>query len=605
MLLSRFWYVVLAVVVGVLTFGMFLATGMYDRAMQHSMGEALAGDSQVVASFLRDDARKRTIALTVPALDEEIRNQLAKSNASPDKIPTESKEKVRVALRKEFNAIDPDQRFDALFVVDQAGRVVGQMGFDQASGIENFELGGFAVVADALHGWIRDDSWVLGGRIYRVVARPVENDVNQMPVGAIVGARILDDSFARELSKRTGAAVAFYAEGARVSSGAPDDFDTGRLDTLMADLKSVQKDPSYKDKGFSDVRTVQDDLGVVYARLVGEAWDLGAGYAVARIAHPLLKPWAFIQKADDKDKSSVPISIPILVFVVATAVGLVFSVFEHTRPLRRFRREAARFAKGEVDQLTPSRFRGMYREIASNINDGTDKVAAKGGVPRRAADLEQVLGPIPSQPAMSAFSLPGESPSSVAAVASDRASAPRTPATPAGPPVPPAPKAGPPTIRDSSSSPVSPPAAPSGGTPPPAPPVPKSAARSFSKPGPAAGRPPMSAPATLPEPGAPPERDELDDEDEDATVVSQMPAELMMGHGGFEDEAADWKHVYDDFIRIKQQCGEPTGVNFEKFLSTLRKNRDQLMQRHHCKRVKFSVYVKEGKAALKASPVKD
>ena len=45
--------------------------------------------------------------------------------------------------------------------------------------------------------------------------------------------------------------------------------------------------------------------------------------------------------------------------------------------------------------------------------------------------------------------------------------------------------------------------------------------------------------------------------------------------------------------------------DFEKFKNTLRKNRDQLLQRHACKSVKFSVYVKDGKAALKASPVRD
>jgi hypothetical protein len=604
MLLSRFWYVVLAVLLGALTFQLYLATSMYDRATQRSMGEALAGDSQVVASFLRDDARKRTIALMVVVLDEDIRNHLTKSNASPDKIPTESKDKVRSALRKQFNAVAADQKFDAMFAVDQAGRVVAQVGFDQASGIENFELGGFPVVADALHGWNRDDSWVLGGRIYRVVARPVENDVNAMPVGAIVGARILDDSFARELSKRTGAAIGFYADGARVSSGAPDEFDTARLDTLMSDLKAVENDANYKGRGISDVRTVQNDLGVVYARMVGEAWDLGAGYAVARIARPLLKPWAFSQRADDKDKQSVPFWIPVVVFLIAAASGLIFSVFEHTRPLRRFRGEAARFAKGQIDQLTPSRFRGMFREIASNINDGADKVAAKGGVPRRAADLEQVLGPIPSQPAMSAFSLPQDSPSGLAAVPSDRASGPRTPA---GAPMPPAPKLGPVTMRDSSASAVSPPPAPSAHMPP-APPVPKSATRlPVSKPGPAAGRPAMSGPATLAEPGVaqPLGQDDLDDED--STVVSQMPQELLaaLSGGAPEDEAADWRRVFEEFVRIKQQCGEPSNVNYEKFLNTLRKNRDQLLSHHKCKRVKFSVYVKDGKAALKASPVKD
>src|SRR5262252_6835232 len=152
-----------------------------------------------------------------------------------------------------------------MFAVDQAGRVVGQVGFDQASGIENFELGGYPVVAEELHGWVRDDSWVLGGRIYRVVGRPVENDVSQAPAGAIIGVRILDDGFARELSKRTGAAVGFYAGGARVSSGAPEDFDTAQLDTITNDLKGLESDQTYKEKGFSDVRTLHDNLGVVYA----------------------------------------------------------------------------------------------------------------------------------------------------------------------------------------------------------------------------------------------------------------------------------------------------------------------------------------------------
>jgi hypothetical protein len=70
------------------------------------------------------------------------------------------------------------------------------------------------------------------------------------------------------------------------------------------------------------------------------------------------------------------------------------------------------------------------------------------------------------------------------------------------------------------------------------------------------------------------------------------------------DETAEWRRVYDEFLRLKKECGETTdGLNFEKFKSTLRKNRDQLLQRHGCKSVKFSVYMKEGKAALKANPI--
>ncbi len=69
---------------------------------------------------------------------------------------------------------------------------------------------------------------------------------------------------------------------------------------------------------------------------------------------------------------------------------------------------------------------------------------------------------------------------------------------------------------------------------------------------------------------------------------------------------AEWQRVFKDFVATKQKCGESVdGFTYEKFEQTLRKNEEALIQRHGAARVKFSVYVKEGKAALKASPVKD
>ncbi|NOY93262.1 MAG: hypothetical protein GXP55_18915, partial [Deltaproteobacteria bacterium] len=61
----------------------------------------------------------------------------------------------------------------------------------------------------------------------------------------------------------------------------------------------------------------------------------------------------------------------------------------------------------------------------------------------------------------------------------------------------------------------------------------------------------------------------------------------------------------DDFIETKRRCNEATaGLSFEKFRGTLEKNRDQIISKHGAKRVSFSVYVKNGKAALKATPHK-
>ena len=94
-------------------------------------------------------------------------------------------------------------------------------------------------------------------------------------------------------------------------------------------------------------------------------------------------------------------------------------------------------------------------------------------------------------------------------------------------------------------------------------------------------------------------------------MVGAVPAELLAQATGdarssAADDAAEWTLVYEDFMRMKKQCGEPTdGLTFEKFSNTLKKNRDALMQRHACKRVRFSVYTKDGRASLKATPLKD
>jgi hypothetical protein len=118
-------------------------------------------------------------------------------------------------------------------------------------------------------------------------------------------------------------------------------------------------------------------------------------------------------------------------------------------------------------------------------------------------------------------------------------------------------------------------------------------------------------PATVPQMGvqALPNRPD-EDHEEESTVIAKAPSEILAQATGpakaVTDETADWMNVYDEFLRTKKQCDEPTdGLSFEKFQNTLRKNRDALVQRHNCKRVRFSVYIKDGRASLKATPVKE
>ena len=63
--------------------------------------------------------------------------------------------------------------------------------------------------------------------------------------------------------------------------------------------------------------------------------------------------------------------------------------------------------------------------------------------------------------------------------------------------------------------------------------------------------------------------------------------------------------VFEQFIQTKKQCGEPVaGLTANKFVEKLRKNSSALKARYRCNSVKFQVYVKNGKAALKATPIK-
>lgn len=66
-----------------------------------------------------------------------------------------------------------------------------------------------------------------------------------------------------------------------------------------------------------------------------------------------------------------------------------------------------------------------------------------------------------------------------------------------------------------------------------------------------------------------------------------------------------FKQVFDEFLSVKKSCNESiSGLTFQKFSEKLTKNRDDLMTKTGCKEVRFTVYVKDGKAALKATPVK-
>jgi hypothetical protein len=230
---------------------------------------------------------------------------------------------------------------------------------------------------------------------------------------------------------------------------------------------------------------------------------------------------------------------------------------------------------------------GPYRKIGQDVNDGVERVIQKGGgASRKAADLEQILGPVPAAPQMSAFSFNFDG----GGASAPPAGTPSKPSSPGGadlfPNLPPAGGAA------SASKPAAPPPRPAAPSPAPAPVAPA-----------------PSAPISVPSAGG----DGEEGEEDDATMVSKIPDELMAAAKSGEskaiesaDELVQWRQTFDEFVAMRQKCNEPTtGLSFEKFQVQLRKNKEQLVKQYNCRRVKFTVYEKDAKAALKATPIKD
>lgn len=635
MLLSRFWYLAVAIALAGATYLLVLATGMYNRQSAQDTGQVLTADSQVVDWYLRNDARRRAAELLKPAYDPKLAKALLKASNTESQVPESSKVAARAALSRVATSIARERAFTALFAVDKHGRVVAHHGFDVANGI-GLELGGYPVVADALHGYVRDDVLALDS-LYRVVARPVEYEAGMAPVGAIMGARLIDDSFVRELTRRTGAAVAFYWDGARKASAAPEGFQRSQLDAINEDLPTLDQDADYADDGRSKVRRLPTGLQVVYSKLPGESWQSGGGYAVAKYAMSLASPFAFFDTADDKDKAAVPVGWALLVLFGIAGVGLVLTVFEHTRPLRRFRKEVHALETGSIDRLRAAGLNGAFRDSAAAINDAIDRLVEQhGGQSRRGADLGEVLGDLPPEPVMSAFSFPGDSaaPEMSAGVGAGLAGA--------GMAAPGSSRLGPSESEELDSALSAPPGetlAAAGGAASavtPASPVTAPAVAGSewvpsngdrgSVGGHAGGEssstseaPPASAAATGNGDTARAGNGALagdsggaDGSEQSSAGVAPTDtseagtARASVPEPDSQEERDVWRGVFEDFVAIRKRLGDPAeSFTFEKFERTLRKNRGAIQTKHGCRRVRFRAYVKDGKAALKASPVRD
>lgn len=563
MFLSKIWFFLVALGA---TIALTIALVMPRPAQrQHIEDEhnRLALACGVVNVALTDDARNRVELASSFARAQEVVSAL-ESASNAEKLDEARMKQVREAGEKLMQGIS-GRKPDFAMLIDRRGRVVARIKLD-----EN-DFGDYAagrpLVDDALSGYLRDDIWAQNGTMYFVAAAPaIKRDPPVAYVGAVVLGHKVTNELASQLVSTLAVDLSFYLGNDEIAGSKPMAVDHSKLLERVGTLKGDRLDDCTKGAP-TDIHANKEDWTTLVARLPGEAQTKQAFYSVM-IKKPATVGFSSTLKVVSKSDLSFANFPWILVgglFLVSLAIGVGLMWVEADRPLRRLAADAVKLAKGEKERLGEDEHGGKFGSIARSVNIHIDKLGREAKSAR--TNLDSLLGPAPEGGLGTIDLLAGALP----------------PSRPGGP------------------SPAAPP--------------PPSDFK-FSDPGKAIPTPPPGKPA-FPRPGTPPPTP-AKGVVAPPTPVSPPPPKNAFGGidddilgGGADPEATSmvdpyFKSVYDQFVALKQSCGEPTaGLTYQKFSEKLIKNRDDLIAKTGCKEVRFTVYVKDGKAALKATPVKD
>lgn len=561
MFLSKIWFFLVGVAAATALTIALLLPRPSQRQQAAEEQQRITTACDVVNILLRTNARNRIDLADKFARSELDLGGILKTVNGKSKVSDEAYKQGRTAASKLLESTT-GAKPTFIILVDRSGRVVARVGIDDKN--RGDRLSGYYLVDDALDGYLRDDLWLIENQLYLVAASPV---ISGGYAGAVIIGHRMDKEFAEQFVTQLGVDVNFYADGELMAaSNTPSIHKSvlGQYARLSSSETPLADDCRTFEPFAIDLGT--DQFTALIARLPGEAGDRGAFFAVFVQRPAALGMMATLNtvKQEDMSFSNFPWVSLAIGFLVIVAIGIALMVFETDLPLRKLSGAAVRLAKGETERFDEEAHRGKFGSIARSVNIRLDKMEREAKAKK--TDLDDLLG------GSSASALPVAGPGGMSRPAQTpppsefKFNAGKQPRAATPPPVAPPKRAATP-----------PPAIPArAGTPPPVPGAGKSAA------------PPTPVPAQPTAEQAP-------------EAAASAPAA-----NADSDEEAQFRSVFQKFLQTKKECGESTSnLTYEKFAAKLRKNRDTLMAKHNCRAVKFQVYVKDGKAALKATPVKD
>ena len=555
MFLSKIWFILVGLLAGIAVTAAFVAPGPADRRIAQLEGQRMDRAQYAAEQTLKSEARRWIDYVAKLGTDGKLIDSLDAASRGGELRP------LHDAVRNRLRDLVPDRQgigVESVIAVDSKGRVVARVGDDEGEFGES--LAGAEVVADALRGYLSDDVWGASNRLRRIGASPVLSKSHDRIVGALVVTIETGKRLAEMWRQNLGVEVAFVLGKTVLSSTLPE--------ALLTQLPQVIEEHSAEITSHKRTRALPLSMGnermlTVAAPFSGEAALQRAYYVLLTKKSPESNPWALLSStsSDDLKWGKFPWLSLAGGLLAAIGIGLFLQRYEVEGPLRRLRAEVRAMSKQEQVKIDDTKYGGNLGGIARDIN-ATVEHFTHAPLPKSETakkDISAILDP-------RALSADGKS-YDVSSIAASKPSVPPpaamaatlfgTPRSVSG--LPGQPPAMPPSMAAPEPSPFLAP-------PQPSPPPPPS--RSFA-PSPPAARPAQATP-------------------------------------GEDPDYAHYKQVFEEYLALRQNCGESVvGLSLEKFVAKLQSNRDQLTSKHGCKTAHFTVYEKDGKAAIRAVPVRE
>ena len=519
----------------------------------------------VVNILLHTNARSRVdLAGTFARSEIDVASVLAPATSSGSISPEANK--TARAVANQLIASTTGDKPDFVMLIDGRGRAVARVGVhDNRYGDK---VAGYYLVDDALNGFLRDDLWLIDGQLFLVAASPV---IGNRWAGALVVGHQVDKELVERLVSQLGVQLAIYAGQQPVAISTAVALHD---EVLEQHGQSLAEDRPIVEDCRGNSPFVVDVGGALYtvlnARLPGEAGVEGALFAVFTEQPKALGIMGMLRSLtrDDIGFGQFPWITLALILIAIMVAGIGLLIWENDRPVRRLERDALKFAQGASDRLSEDQHGGHFAAIARSVNIGLDKVKRTSRASGRASTQDGAAPtPVPSSAVTPSPAKQHRPPPSEFKFTDQKPMASR--------------RAGSVSGVGGSSPGMPPPKLPG------APPVSGSGKRrsssNISKLNPAR----MDSAVTA-----------IDD----IFSNSSAPVSESVEIAPVSDES--FRMMYDEFLALKHQCGESiVTLTYEKFARKLRKSRAALRAKHHCDEVKFQVYIKDGKAAIKAKPV--